>query len=136
MPFAVALTVLLVLLGAFQLALAAGAPLGRFAWGGQHRVLPTRLRIGSAVSILIYAVIVLIAWSRVGAIDLFPRVVSEGGMWVVFGYFALGIVMNALSRSKPERFTMTPVCLVLAVLSFFVAMGFDDIEMETLTLTF
>lgn len=134
MPFAVALTVLLVLLGAFQLALAAGAPLGRFAWGGQHRVLPTRLRIGSVVSILIYAVIVLLTWSRVGAIDLFPRVVSEVGMWVVFGYFALGIVMNALSRSKPERFTMTPVCLVLAVLAFFVAMGFDDIEMETLTL--
>ncbi|NYF15229.1 hypothetical protein HDC37_000041 [Microbacterium sp. AK009] len=136
MPFAVALTVLLVLLGAFQLALAAGAPLGRFAWGGQHLVLPTRLRIGSVVSILIYAVIVLLAWSRVGAIDLFPRVVSEVGLWVVFGYFALGIVMNALSRSRPERFTMTPVCLVLAVLSFFIAMGFDDIEMETLTLTF
>lgn len=136
MPFAVALTVLLVLLGAFQLALAAGAPLGRFAWGGQHRVLPTRLRIGSVVSILIYAVIVLLTWSRVGVIDLFPRVVSEVGMWVVFGYFALGILMNALSRSKPERFTMTPVCLVLAVLAFFVAMGFDDIEMETLTLTF
>lgn len=134
MPFAVALTVLLVLLGAFQLALAAGAPLGRFAWGGQHRVLPTRLRIGSVVSILVYAVIVLLTWSRVGVIDLFPRVVSEVGMWVVFGYFALGIVMNALSRSKPERFTMTPVCLVLAVLAFFVAMGFDDIEMETLTL--
>lgn len=134
MPFAVALTVLLVLLSAFQLALAAGAPLGRFAWGGQHRVLPTRLRIGSVVSILIYAVIVLLTWSRVGVIDLFPRVVSEVGMWVVFGYFALGIVMNALSRSKPERFTMTPVCLVLAVLAFFVAMGFDDIEMETLTL--
>lgn len=134
MPFAVALTVLLVLLGAFQLALAAGAPLGRFAWGGQHRVLPTQLRIGSVVSILIYAVIVLLTWSRVGVIDLFPRVVSEVGMWVVFGYFALGIVMNALSRSKPERFTMTPVCLVLAVLAFFVAMGFDDIEMETLTL--
>ena len=134
MPFAVALTVLLVLLGAFQLALAAGAPLGRFAWGGQHRVLQTRLRIGSVVSILIYAVIVLLTWSRVGVIDLFPRVVSEVGMWVVFGYFALGIVMNALSRSKPERFTMTPVCLVLAVLAFFVAMGFDDIEMETLTL--
>ncbi|MEI3868726.1 hypothetical protein V6S02_16710 [Microbacterium sp. CCNWLW134] len=134
MPFAVALTVLLVLLGAFQLALAAGAPLGHFAWGGQHRVLPTRLRVGSVVSILIYAVIVLIAWSPVGAIGLFPRVVSEVGMWVVFGYFALGIVMNALSRSRPERFTMTPVCVVLAVLSFFIAMGFDDIEMETLTL--
>jgi hypothetical protein len=35
----------------FQAALIAGAPLGRFAWGGQHDVLPAKLRIGSAVSI-------------------------------------------------------------------------------------
>ena len=70
-PFALALTVVLGLLTVIQLALVFGAPLGRFAWGGQHRVLPARLRVGSAVSILIYAVIALIAWDRVGAINLF-----------------------------------------------------------------
>ena len=37
-------------LAVFQALLALGAPLGAFAWGGQHRVLPTRLRVGSAVS--------------------------------------------------------------------------------------
>ena len=44
-------------------------------------------------------------------------------MWVLTGYFALGIVMNAISRSKPERFTMTPVSLVLAGLCLVVALG-------------
>ena len=126
-PFALALTVVLGLLTVFQLALVFGAPLGRFAWGGQHRVLPARLRVGSAVSILIYAVIALIAWDRVGAIDVFGEPFSEIAMWVVFGYFVLGIGMNAVSRSKPERYAMVPVCIVLAGLSFFIAMGYGEL---------
>lgn len=123
MPFAIALTVVLILLAAFQAALALGAPLGHFAWGGQHRVLPTRLRVGSAVSVVIYALIALIALSSAGAIGLFPVPFADVAMWVVFGYFALGIVVNAISRSRPERFTMVPVSLILAALSFCVAMG-------------
>jgi len=51
---AVGLCVLLGALAVFQALLALGAPLGRFAWGGQHLVLPTPLRIGSAVAIAVY----------------------------------------------------------------------------------
>jgi hypothetical protein len=123
-PFVLALTVILAALAIFQLALAFGAPLGRFAWGGQHRALPVRLRIGSAVSIVIYALIDVIAWDRVGAINVFAEPFSEVAMWVIFAYFVLGILMNALSRSKPERYTMVPVSAVLAVLSFFIALGY------------
>jgi hypothetical protein len=100
-----------------------GAPIGRFAWGGTHRVLPARLRIGSAVSIVIYAVIAVLALDRVGAIDLVPDVVSTVGMWIVFAYFVLGIPLNAISRSRAERYTMTPVVAVLAVLSLIVALS-------------
>jgi hypothetical protein len=120
---AIVLTVLLVVLAVFQLALALGAPLGHFAWGGAHRVLPPKLRIGSLVSIVIYALIVVIALDRSRVIDVVPDPVSTVGMWVVFGYFVLGIPLNAVSRSRPERFTMTPVVLVLAVLSLLVALG-------------
>lgn len=129
MPFALTLTVVLALLAAFQLALVFGAPLGRFAWGGQHRVLPKRLRIGSAVSIIIYALIVVISWDRVGAVDVFPPPFAEIAMWVIFAYFVLGILMNAISRSKPERYTMVPVTLVLAVLSCLIAMGYGMLAM-------
>ncbi|WP_396668607.1 hypothetical protein [Microbacterium sp. R86528] len=123
MPFAIALSGLLGVLALFQLALIFGAPLGAFAWGGQHRVLPTRLRIGSAVSIVIYALIVVVAWDCVGAVDIFDESVAEVAMWVIFAYFMLGIVMNAVSRSKPERYTMVPTCVVLAALSYFIAAG-------------
>jgi len=120
---AIALCVILAILAVLQLALIFGAPIGRFAWGGQHRVLPMKLRIGSAVSIVIYAIIALLALDRAGVVDVVPDVVSTVAMWVVFAYFVLGIGMNAISRSKPERYTMVPVSLVLAVLSLLVALG-------------
>ena len=123
MPAAIALVVILSLLAVFQLALALGAPLGHFAWGGQHRVLPGRLRIGSLVSIVIYAIIAVLALDRVGLIDVVPDVVSTVGMWVVFAYFVMGVPLNAISRSKPERYVMTPVVTVLAVLSLLVALS-------------
>ena len=126
-PFALALTLVLALLAIFQIALVFGAPLGRFAWGGQHRVLPARLRVGSAVSVVIYAFIVLVAWDRVGAIDVFPDAFAEVAMWVIFGYFVLGIPLNAISRSKPERLVMVPVTIVLAVLSLFIALGYGEL---------
>lgn len=118
-----ALTVVLAVLAIFQAALVFGAPFGRFAWGGQHRVLPARLRIGSAVTIVVYALIAAIAWDRVGIVDVFPDAFSQVAMWVIFAYFTLGIAMNAISRSKPERYVMVPVSIVLAALSLLIALG-------------
>lgn len=107
----------------FQLCLAAGAPLGRFAWGGQHPgVLPKRLRIASAASIVVYALLVVPAFDLVGIVDLLPDGVAQVAAWGVFAYLALGVVMNAASRSRAERFTMTPVALVLAVLALVIAL--------------
>jgi hypothetical protein len=122
-PYAFALTLVLAALAVFQLALAAGAPLGRLAWGGQHRVLPPRLRVGSLVSLAVYAFVALVAWARVGAIDVLPDAFAQVAMWVVFAYFCLGIGLNAISRSRPERLTMVPVCMVLSVLSLLIALG-------------
>lgn len=119
---ALAACLLLTALAAFQVALALGAPWGRFAWGGQHTVLPTPWRVGSAASVAIYAVIGAILLARAGLISLgiSDRTV-EIATWVVTGYFVLGIAMNAASRSRPERLVMTPVCVVLALLSGVVA---------------
>lgn len=127
MPFAVALAVLLALLALFQIALAAGAPWGRLAWGGSHVVLPGRLRIGSLVAVLIYAAIVVIAFSRLGALNALPPDVAVVAMWVVFGYFTLGILLNGISRSRPERLLMTPTTIVLSALSLFIALGMGSL---------
>jgi hypothetical protein len=54
---AIAATVGFAGLAVFQLLLAAGVPWGEAAWGGSHEgTLPASLRIGSAGSLLVYAV--------------------------------------------------------------------------------
>lgn len=38
-------------------------------------------------------------------------------------YLLIGVLMNAVSRSRPERFTMVPVSAVLCLASTVVALG-------------
>ncbi|RYE87314.1 MAG: hypothetical protein EOP19_04585 [Hyphomicrobiales bacterium] len=120
---AMAFAGLLVLLSLFQLALAAGAPLGHFAWGGKHRVLPSPLRLGSLVSILLYALMTVVVLSKAAVIDAVPDGVATIGTWAVAAYCLVGIAMNAISKSMPERFTMVPVATMLFLLSLSVALG-------------
>jgi hypothetical protein len=126
-PAAIAAILICILFGVlavFQLALVFGAPIGHFAWGGADRVLPRAKRIGSVVAILVYA---MFAWLLLMKAELvsttLPEVVVDVAAWVITVYFALGVVMNAMSRSKPERYTMTPVAIVLTVLSLIIALG-------------
>lgn len=114
---------ILAALGIFQIALAAGAPLGHYAWGGQHRRLPLGFRIGSLVSIGLYGAMGWVLLARSGLVGGGSASLAGTAVWIVFAYCALGVVVNALSRSPPERTVMTPVALALAVLSLIVALG-------------
>lgn len=121
---AITFCVLLAGLAVFQLALALGAPLGRFAWGGGHERLPRNLRIGSLVAIAIYGALAVITLDRAAVLQVFADpAVSRIGVWVIVGYLALGIVMNAISRSKAERLTMTPLAIALCLLALAVALS-------------
>jgi len=53
----------------------------------------------------------------------FPSTFSQVGIWVVFGYLTLGVVMNAISPSEAERFAMTSVALALAILALLIALS-------------
>lgn len=121
---AVVTCVLLAALAGFQFALALGVPWGRFAWGGQHEgPLPTGLRIGSAVSILLYVLFAAVLLDRSGLLDVLPDSVSRVSAWVLLGYFSLGVVLNGISRSRGERMLMTPTVLVLALCTLVVALS-------------
>lgn len=111
-------------LAVFQGALVGGAPLGRFAWGGQHDVLPARLRAGSGLSIVLYALFGYAALAKAGMVPLLgSETVTLILVWVLTAYFALGVIMNGISRSKPERLVMTPTALILTVLYLILAIG-------------
>lgn len=109
-------------LSMFQIALIFGAPVGKFAWGGQHAILPLSLRIGSAVSIILYFIFAVFILAKANVIlSPFSKEVTGIGMWVLTGYFFFGIIMNCISRSKAERNLMTPIVSVLTVLFLVVA---------------
>ncbi len=114
---------LLAALAVFQVALICGAPLGRFAWGGQHVVLPPRLRVGSVVSVVLYALFAVLILQGAGAVDLLPEGLAGVGLWVLTGYLALGVALNAISRSRPERLVMTPVALALLAVCLVLALS-------------
>ncbi len=101
-----------------------GAPWGRFTWGGRHPgALPTGLRVAAAASVLVYALMAVIALDRAGTTALLPAPFSAVGIWVVLGFLVLNVIPNAISPSPPERFTMTPILLVMAVLTLLIALG-------------
>ena len=109
----------------FQLALALGAPLGRAAWGGSHRILPPRLRRASAISGLVWLVAAVIVLWRAGLIDVpaLPSLVPVVGTWVLVVLSAVGALVNVASSSPWERFGWAPYAATLALLSLVVALG-------------
>lgn len=108
-------------LTAFQAALAAGAPLGHLAWGGQQTVLSPGRRIASAATIPIYVLIALILLDQAGVIHIVPDGVAQVSAWVVGGFFLLGVAANLASSSAPERRIMAPIAFLLAALAIIVA---------------
>ena len=96
---------LLAVIAIFQIALALGAPWGSAAWGGQHPgVLPPRLRRSSAVvGVVVYPLIIAMVLSAAGVTGDWLGGAAQPVLWVLSAFFALGTVMNAVSRSKPER---------------------------------
>lgn len=98
---AVAACVLLGALAVFQALLVFGAPLGRFAWGGQHEVIPTRLRVGSLVSIVMYAAIGWVILARAGQDSGGARLLGVA-TWVIAGFFLLGAAATWLHGAAPS----------------------------------
>lgn len=112
-----ALILTLALLGALtvmQFLLIAGAPIGHYAWGGKHRVLPGKLRIASGAAIVLYGVFGALLLSRAGVVPGGdpPVIVAT---WFLFAYSALSVVGNLASRSRQERLVQTPVSVLLSI---------------------
>ena len=118
---AIVATVILAGYAIFQLCLILGVPWGNYAWGGHYETLPTSLRVGSAVSILIYFFAISLVLSRAGISSIIKsKKVTYYGTWVFTGYFFVGILMNAVSRSPGERYNV-PFIFILTIMFLIVA---------------
>jgi len=109
----------------FQLALVLGAPMGEYTLGGQNPgKLPIKLRIASALSLFLNLAIAGHYLAQTGALaTLLPRDLNQIANWALVVFFALGLVMNSISRSKKERQMWVPVLLLAVSCSVIVALG-------------
>ena len=102
----------------FQIALIAGAPLGRYTQGGQHAgALPVSGRIIAAVSIPV----VLFQGFAILSAAGFPGL--GWPIWTGWAAFAVQIVttiLNWITPSKPERAVWGPVTSVMSAMALVV----------------
>ena len=99
----------------FQVALAAGAPWGRVAWGGTHHgVLPDGLRVASGVAAVVWGVATAAVAAEVPRSTTGQRLVLRG----VGAVCAAGAVLNLVSPSPAERALWAPVSAAVAVLTW------------------
>ncbi len=101
----------------FQVALAAGAPFGRAAYGGGHPgQLPSDLRVVSAVAAVFWLLAAAHALSRGGWTARLSWLGHRRISWALAGLCGLGTLVNLASSSPWERFGWAPATLVLALL--------------------
>ena len=108
--------------GAFQIALALGAPWGEFTLGGRWKGrLPTLVRFVPLLSLLLLIGFSAVILARSGFEVPLVQQHSQSLAWLVVGYCALGSIANAVTPSKRERKLWLPVVLCMLALSLVVA---------------
>lgn len=120
---AVVATVVLTAVIVLQALLVAGVPLGHAAWGGEHPVLPTKLRVGSAVAIGMLAFGAAVALAGAGLIAPGPVRPVRFAAWAFAALFAMNTLANLASRSRVERLVMTPLTALLVACFVTIGLG-------------
>jgi hypothetical protein len=113
----------------FEVLLAAGAPPGDVAFGGSSVVLPSTLRVASAVSALLFlgAIWAVLSGAGVVRVGAGPVVVRRV-LWCYVGLFGLSALTNLASPSPWERLLMTPLAVLLAACCVIVARRPDPLS--------
>ena len=100
-----------------------GLPLGELTLGGQHKVFRGKMRLILLSQLILQVFFVVILLQKGGIMPLmFPFMVTKVICIVLAVYLSLNVFMNLFSKSKKERYIMTPLSLITAVCFWFVAL--------------
>ena len=95
---------------------ACGLPLGEFTMGGQYKILPKKLRVAAVISVAIQIFAMIIILQAGGFIPLcFSPIVTKYICFFFAAYLSLNTIMNMLSKSKKEKYVMTPISLIAGI---------------------
>lgn len=119
----IVVTMIFVSIAVFQVLLSLGYPLGEFAMGGYHKILPKKLRIVSAVNALILLIMGLVFLQHTHVLQGFNFISTNLLVWVITIFLGLNTIANLISRSRKERFVMTPLSSLAFILCLFISLS-------------
>jgi len=95
---------------------ACGLPLGEFTMGGQHKILPKKFRVMAVISVAIQIFAMIIILQAGGFIPLWlPFKVTKYICFFFAVYLSLNTIMNMISKSRKEKYVMTPLSFIAGI---------------------
>ena len=95
---------------------ACGLPLGEYTMGGQHKILPKKFRLAAVVSVAIQIFAIIIILQAGGFIPLWLSFkVTKYICFFFAAYLSLNTIMNMISKSRKEKYVMTPLSLIAGI---------------------
>ena len=114
--FAILGAVIFGVIATMTVLVACGLPLGEFTMGGQHKVLPKNLRVAAVISVAIQIFAMIIILQAGDFISLwFSFKVTKYICFFFAAYLSLNTIVNMISKSRKERFVMTPLSLIAGI---------------------
>ena len=118
----IVVTILFVSIAFFQVLLSLGFPLGEFALGGYYKVLPKKLRIVSAVNAMVLVFMSFVFLQHTDVFIGLSFLPTNILVWIMTIFLAINSIANLFSRSKKERFIMTPLSSIAFILCLFIVL--------------
>ena len=114
--FSISGVVLFGIIATMTVLVACGLPLGEFTMGGQHKILPKKFRVMAVISVVIQIFAMIIILQAGGFISLWlPFTVTKYICLFFAAYLTLNTIMNMISKSKKEKYVMTPISLIAGI---------------------
>ena len=100
-----------------------GLPLGELTMGGQYKVFPKKLRAVLISQLLLQIFFVIILLQKGEIIPLWFSYKTTRIISIAMAiYLSLNTLMNLISKSKKEKYIMTPLSLITAICFWIVAL--------------
>ena len=91
-------------------------PLGEFTMGGQHKILPKKFRVMAVISVAIQVFAMVIILQAGGFISMWLSFKVTKYICFFFAvYLSLNTIMNMISKSRKEKYVMTPLSLIAGI---------------------
>ncbi|WP_054958469.1 hypothetical protein [Paenibacillus dakarensis] len=116
-------SIIFVSIAVFQVLLSLGFPLGEFALGGYHKVLPTKLRVVSAVNAIILLFMGLVFLQHTNVFDGISNLPTHILVWIITVFLGINTLANLISQSKKERLIMTPLSSIAFILCLVIVLS-------------